>query len=273
MSAAVTSFCRSTNALARGRVVGISQQGSMSRGQSRRHAKTSVAGARKPSAAHAREPARQPCSSAARRPNAPLHAPALCSACTPRPGTKQARASSQAGRPPDCECRCTRGLQPPEQSTRSQSTRRRLPSWSVGATNAAATVRVPATPTTRVTAANLDPTCGELADERLGRMRPEVHEHRHFDPRLDELQDRAIGRVVVGDGHRPVSGTHPVPADVRERRGRQASPPDGRCSRTPAGAPTRRWRAPRAAPAPSTGVRRSRIARGDSSTTVSRLWS
>ena len=76
----------------------------------------------------------------------------------------------------------------------------------------------------RVSAQDLDPALGKPGDERLGRLLPDVREHRHVDSRLDELQDRAIRRVVVGDRDRPVTRTHPVATDVGEGRGREHHP-------------------------------------------------
>ena len=37
------------------------------------------------------------------------------------PGTKHACSSSHCGLPPDCACRCTTGLHPPDMATRSQA--------------------------------------------------------------------------------------------------------------------------------------------------------
>ena len=76
----------------------------------------------------------------------------------------------------------------------------------------------------RVSAEHLHPARGKPGDERLGRMHPEVREHRHLDSRLDELSDDAIGGAVVGDRDRPVPGAHAVAAHERERRGREHHP-------------------------------------------------
>ena len=56
-------------------------------------------------------------------------------------------------------------------------------------------------------------------------------------------------------------GSHRVPAERRQAPRWPASPRDDRCRRTPAGVRTHRLSPPRAAPGPSTFVRRSRIAR------------
>ena len=76
----------------------------------------------------------------------------------------------------------------------------------------------------RVAAPHLDPERGQLGDERLGRAASDVGEHRHLDPGLDELPDRAVRRVVVGHRDRPVPRAHPVAADEGECRGGEHHP-------------------------------------------------
>ncbi len=50
----------------------------------------------------------------------PLPLPAEMLAWVAAPGRKHSAASSQAILPPDCECRCTAGLKPPDIASKSQ---------------------------------------------------------------------------------------------------------------------------------------------------------
>ena len=79
----------------------------------------------------------------------------------------------------------------------------------------------------RAAAQHLDPARGQCGDQRpgrLGRTGANVGEHRHLDPRLHEVEDRAVRRAVVGDRDRPRSRTHPVTAHAGERRGGEHHP-------------------------------------------------
>ena len=130
MSAAVTSFCRSTNCF--GPRPGGAADGTIQTGSSGSSATSSAArhrGHRTIAEAGAAAPPRRrprclrPGTRRARRSR--CTAPAERSACTDVPGTKHALASSNRALPPDCACRCTTGLQPPDIATRSQANRPR----------------------------------------------------------------------------------------------------------------------------------------------------
>src|SRR5205809_6345070 len=59
-------------------------------------------------------PATNPSAKHSLRVKRPLQEPTERSGCTDGPGAKQACLWSQCTLPPDCECRCTGGVHPPE---------------------------------------------------------------------------------------------------------------------------------------------------------------
>ena len=141
MSAAVTSFCRSTNCLGArdvprgcgtshsGRMLPLSSLPSPSSlfpsaamaGEAASAA--TVAGAAgvapKPAASAAAAPARWPLETQSCKPCRPAQAPAERSACTGGPGTNAASTSFHTGLPPDWQCRWITGLKPPDTASRS----------------------------------------------------------------------------------------------------------------------------------------------------------
>ena len=124
MSAAVTSYCRSTKALASPPRPG---DGTWNSGRIKAGAVRSAAGALRahprrsiPASRAAAAPASNPFSRHAARSNAPAAAPAARNPGGVLPGTKQARSASKSSLPPEWQCRWTQGFQPPETASRSQ---------------------------------------------------------------------------------------------------------------------------------------------------------
>ena len=126
MSEAATSFCRSTNSFGPRPVRcgdGTSHSGAAApRRRRRRVGGTDGAAAVEARAARRGGARREPLRRGTRRARScRCTRPPSARPAPTCPGTKHARASSKRGLPPDCACRCTTGLQPPDTASRSQS--------------------------------------------------------------------------------------------------------------------------------------------------------